>query len=408
LFESLDALEHGLIPTVTIVQLGDSHTAGDRFSGRLRELFQARFGNAGRGMLAPGVPFDGFRPTQVAVSAVGWVPIGSWPGKRPGPFGLTGFQAQATQPGDVMTIEPRDEGGFDQVSLGFVRQPGGGGLVVRADGAELARIPTDSPTPASDLVEIDPGRNVRRIELAPAGDGPVKLLSWATARKTPGVIWDSHGVSGSTLSILDRWDRETMAQELAQRAPAAIVLAFGTNEGFDDGLTAEGYSADLERQITRLREMAPDAAILLIGPPDGERLPARCPGAMRADVRYGCAPLTAAEERAYAALFQTKRPKANACRWHEPPRLALVRRVQAEIAAKTGSALWDWSSLMGETCGLHRWTQTEPPLARLDHVHLTVDGYARSAEALFDTLMQAYRTWQAPSAPAAQAPTRRE
>ena len=39
------------------MQIGDSHTANDSFSGRLRELFQARFGDAGRGVLPPGVPY---------------------------------------------------------------------------------------------------------------------------------------------------------------------------------------------------------------------------------------------------------------------------------------------------------------------------------------------------------------
>ena len=42
---------------VVILQIGDSHTANDSFSGRMRELFQARFGDAGRGVLPPGVPY---------------------------------------------------------------------------------------------------------------------------------------------------------------------------------------------------------------------------------------------------------------------------------------------------------------------------------------------------------------
>ena len=393
-FEALDDLERGRIPVVTVVQLGDSHTAGDRFSGRLRELFQGRFGNAGRGMLAPGVPYDGFRPTQVTVTAPGWRTAASWTGKRPGPFGLAGFQAQASQPTEVMAIEPRDDSRFEMLTLGVVRQPGGGTVVVRGDGAELARVATAAAATGTDLVEISLPQPVRRIELAPAGDGSVTLLSWATERATRGVVWDSHGVIGSTATIMDRWDPDTMGRELAQRSPAAIVLAYGTNEGFDDGLTAEGYAADLERQVARLRAMAPNAAILLVGPPDAERLPARCPGAMRSDVRYDCAPLTTAEEANYSALFKSPRPRGAACRWHAPPRLATVRRVQAQVAARLGLGFWDWSSVMGAQCGLHRWTQAEPPLARLDHVHMTPDGYARGADALFETLMLQYQTWK--------------
>lgn len=39
--------------TVHIVQLGDSHTAADFFSGKLRDRFQADYGNAGIGFVPP-------------------------------------------------------------------------------------------------------------------------------------------------------------------------------------------------------------------------------------------------------------------------------------------------------------------------------------------------------------------
>ena len=72
--------------TVTILHLGDSHIAADRFSGDLREQFQSRFGDAGRGMLMPGlyladgVKFDRGGEWQAALST----------GKVSGPYGLSG------------------------------------------------------------------------------------------------------------------------------------------------------------------------------------------------------------------------------------------------------------------------------------------------------------------------------
>ncbi len=60
--QALASLEAGRTQRVNILQIGDSHTAGDHFSGRLRELFQGQFGNAGRGMLPPGSPFPYWRP----------------------------------------------------------------------------------------------------------------------------------------------------------------------------------------------------------------------------------------------------------------------------------------------------------------------------------------------------------
>ncbi|MEE4295573.1 MAG: hypothetical protein V2J20_03020, partial [Wenzhouxiangella sp.] len=69
--KSLTALEQGQRTQVRILQLGDSHTASDRFSGHLRRLFQRDYGNAGRGDLPPGLPWRLFSPTQVSVTQDG-------------------------------------------------------------------------------------------------------------------------------------------------------------------------------------------------------------------------------------------------------------------------------------------------------------------------------------------------
>src|SRR5580704_618750 len=72
-FAALAALEERQAQDpVRVLQLGDSHTANDSLSGRLRDRFQARFGDAGRGWLPAGIPFKYYRPHQVSVSETGW------------------------------------------------------------------------------------------------------------------------------------------------------------------------------------------------------------------------------------------------------------------------------------------------------------------------------------------------
>jgi lysophospholipase L1-like esterase len=394
LFEALDSLEQHSNDTVTILQLGDSHTAGDRFSGRLRDLFQRRFGNAGRGMLPPGIPFPYYRPTQVSVTAPGWTTTSSFTAHAPGPFGLSGFRARASRPSDIMTIDPKDDDGFDRIEIGVVLQPGGGTLVVKADGVIVTRTSTRDQATGTGLLSLPLASPARHIEIAPEGDGPVEIISQTVQRNAHGVVLDSHGIVGTTITILDRWDRTTLAWELANRHPALIILAYGTNEGFGDGLTASGYTTDVARQLSLLHDLAPDAAILMVGPPDAERLPSGCPGANSPDIRYRCEPLSAQEEENYSALFKSANPRGRACRWHEPPNLAVVRNTQRQIAAAKGAAFWDWSDVMGRNCGLHDWTRAEPPLAALDHVHMTSEGYARGADALFTHLMRDYQSWR--------------
>ena len=43
-YQALAAVEAGRASQAAVLQIGDSHTANDAFSGRLRELMQARFG----------------------------------------------------------------------------------------------------------------------------------------------------------------------------------------------------------------------------------------------------------------------------------------------------------------------------------------------------------------------------
>ena len=79
------------------MQIGDSHTANDSFSGRLRELFQARFGDAGRGVMPPGCPVP-LLPAGARVGHLGGLGSGQQLPRRRRPFGITGLRQHADGP----------------------------------------------------------------------------------------------------------------------------------------------------------------------------------------------------------------------------------------------------------------------------------------------------------------------
>ena len=54
---------------LTILQLGDSHTAADFFTGRVRERLQQAFGTGGEAILAPGRPHIGVRSSLFSADA---------------------------------------------------------------------------------------------------------------------------------------------------------------------------------------------------------------------------------------------------------------------------------------------------------------------------------------------------
>ena len=138
-------LQAGRLQRLTILQIGDSHTEAEHFSGHLRTLFQGRFGNGGRGMLAPGSPVAYWRPSQVRAEQSGkWQVFTSNKTDHADlPFGLSGFVVRGSSPTDVMTLAAADDSaGFDTVEIGYYRKPDGGTIELTVDGKAIGEIAT--------------------------------------------------------------------------------------------------------------------------------------------------------------------------------------------------------------------------------------------------------------------------
>ena len=356
-FRELRALETGARTILPVLQVGDSHTANDGFSGRMREQMQERFGDAGRGLLPPGVPFKYYKPAGLQVSAQGWTVVSSFDPAASGPFGLAGLRQRADGPASVV-IDVERPGDLAHVEIEALAQPRGGVFSVRLEPGPSASFATRGgrKEPAWFTLKAP---DATRLTLTKDGFDPVDLLSCRVRREDRGVTWSNLGTIGATVDLLGRWDRDFVADEMRHEQPALVVLAFGTNEGFSDATDPVAYAQAYAAAVARLRAAAPGATMLLVGPPDGVR---------KTDAA-GCAQ--------GAGL--------------EPPRnLAPVREAQRREAERAGLYFWDWSEAMGGRCAMAEWSAASPPLAAADHVHLLRLGYRRTAEALFAELMQGY------------------
>ena len=342
---------------VAMLQIGDSHTANDSFSGRLRELLQKRFGDAGRGVLPPGVPYRYYRPARVSVTQQGWTVVSSFRGD-PGPFGLTGLRQHADGPAEMsLSAEPGD---LARTEIEVLRQPGGGTLI-----ANGMLISTNASSVQAAWLPVPGGQT---LSLQARGDGAVDLLAWSATRGTPGVIYANLGTIGATVGLLDTWDQTLLHQDLAHLAPSLIVLAFGTNEGFHDSVDPAAYAAAFAARLRDLHAAAPGAALLVIGPPDGDR------------------------RRPHGSGVPAACGDAN---WTEPPKLDAIREAQRSVAAQQGVYFWDWKAAMGGNCSMMRWAAMVPPMAAPDHVHLYAPGYQATAEQLFRIIMDGYAQYRA-------------
>jgi lysophospholipase L1-like esterase len=363
-FEALAATEAGRRRApVHIVQIGDSHTAGDRITGKVRAALQARFGDGGRGVLPPGVPFEGYAPYQVEVTATGWrallAPLSGPHGFRTAGVGLTGVQSIVVQPGGELRLRPERR---DAALMVSVCGAGPGRIAIEAGATRREGSFLDGGQARSCLYMMTDGRP-EEIVLRPL-DRTVKLHDVRLSGLEGGVALSNLGVVGATLRDLAVRDEAVAALELASWRPTLIVLAFGANEGFEDGLDGRAYEALLRGQIDRMRRLAPAASLMTLGAPD----------ALRGGVEGGCS--------------------ADGLR-EPPPSLAVVRDVQRRVAADTGVAFWDWHGRMGGDCSADRLALRAEPLMRGDRVHFTSAGADWIGGILADDLLSAYEAWKA-------------
>ena len=380
---------------LVVLQIGDSHTASDNFSGFVRQRLQRRFGNGGRGMLAAGVPYRFFQPFQVRASQTkGWKVLSSRRKDDTGPFGITGYLVESDSPDEVISLSMRGTESFRTLEVEYLTSRRGGAFTVQINKKIVRTISTRGRKGMARAVIRAP-RDAWFVAIRPKGNGMVRLLSWSTYKKGGGLVYVNQGISGETIDILERWDPKIAKWQIAHLNPALILVAFGTNEGFDHKLKLREYQERFEARLGDLRRWAPNATIVLVGAPDAARLPSWCVRsrswrrrkALREKAK--CHRLSEAHASRYERLID-KKSKA-LCYWHSPPTLPKIRRIQFRTARKLGMYYWAWSRVMGGQCGSDRWARKDKPLAYADRVHMTAAGYDVSAQAFYEAIMRDYK-----------------
>jgi lysophospholipase L1-like esterase len=382
LYDALLKVESaGAAAPVTILHLGDSHIASDRITGEVRRLLQARFGDAGRGLMMPGFPFPYYRAPGFSFEKTGkWTAGNSL--NEDGVYGITGVSLTGSGADAVLKLASTT-GPFTAPEVSLLADPGGGHAVISA-GDRSEEVATGTLTRS--VLRVRLPVKASSLEVAVKGDGPVTVLGLSAGSVERGVRYVNLGIPSASALTTRRFDRALSASDIGELAPKLVVLGYGTNEGFIDGLDLDAYEKEYVRLVELVKAAAPDAALLILGPLDGTRLP----GFVKGDARAAapCRPLSASEQSDYDAMLAKEDPRL--ARWHEPPKLAVVRSLLARIADRYNATYWDLSSVMGGLCSIDRWVKAAPPLALPDHVHLSDEGSRRVGQAIYAALIKGY------------------
>lgn len=413
-------LAHAGARPVHILQIGDSHTAGDAITGAWRDLLQQKYGSAGRGVLAPGRPYDGYITHGVTVTmSPGWK-ISSdfgatWSMPSP-PLGLSAYTLTSEGDGATMALTADPNESFDRVVVCGIMRHGAGRLTLHA-GAQSTSFDLDSPTERPECWTTRLTQPAANADLTTSG-GPVTLTSWATFNDRGGVALSNLGVVGSQLVHWARTDDTVLTEEFAAYRPDLIVIAFGTNEGFAPRVNDFEYEATLRTQIGRIRRLAGNVPILLLGAPDAlSRRAEMRANTTSGDVSRDCGAPQVQPAPSQPSVFETivnrlrnsvgMAPTDDSAAPSAPPApapvatgtsrgplfppagLKLVRDVQRRVAGQLNVAFWDWEARLGGRCYADAWVHANPPLMRGDYVHYTLAGGKEVAQRLESDLERA-------------------
>ncbi len=387
---TLDALFSGLAtidrgdPTgrVALEFFGDSHTAGDSMTSRLRASWQARFGDAGRGLVGAGkVPTRHYYQRDVHYGKQGdWhAMVGGARGDSE-PFGIVGMRVTGKGKGAQLWVEscPECAAGkaVGQFEILYYAAPDHGILRYRVDDKPWQQIATkttviEPPHPARQVITVEDGPH--KLTMEHGGGGVLDLFGVVMERAHPGVIVDSLGVVGRRLGSLRSWDWSVIGEQLSTRDPKLVVLQYGTNEADDPDLVLEDLARYYDETILRIRAAAPTASILILGPPDmGVREGGR--GCDRQ--KPGAVPI----------------PE---CEWRTPAVIPEIISTEHAAATRNHVAFFDTFAAMGGPDKMAVWTESDPKVAYKDRVHFTDLGYQRWADALGNALLENYAHWRA-------------
>lgn len=336
---------------------GASHTAADYFTGELRRALQGRWGDGGHGFVWPAAMTNAERAHDLVLcSTQTWRSdfVGRSGGRSDGWYGPGGGSLSSSDPTDFSTVETTKSaptgGVWREVELQALGAPTAGSLLLTVDDAATRVLDLRSPSTGLLRFRVQVPAGPHRLTLRPLGDGEVRLFGLSLENDPQGVIVDAIGVRGRTARTWLSWDAEQLSAGVAALAPDLVVLAYGTNEAADLHMSAAQVQADLRAVLARARAAAPQAACLVIGPTDRAKV-------VSAGKRYTI--------------------------WG---RTALVAAAQRSVAIEAGCGFWDWQAAMGGPGAALTWRSLSPPLVTADLIHLSAEGYARSANLLLEAL----------------------
>lgn len=336
-----------------IIHYGDSHVAADILTSELRNRFQQQLGNAGTGFVLTGKPWSWYARKDVTTTiSRGWQSNGLSQAQLPndGRLGLAGISFTTDQVGEHSSLTAT--GRYFDIYL--MKQPSGGTVEVLLDGVKYRhRVSLLSEQYEPTYIPIKADKNgSHTIEIETIRAGQVRVFGLDVRQDQPGIIYDALGINGARASRLSQWDWDILKSNLSYAKPNLVIIAYGSNEVSDPDLNLTEYEKNFASFLQKFHQAVPQAALLVISPPD--------------------------------------RAIQVAGRWQSASAMPALVEAQRQAALANGAAFWNLFQAMGGAGSINKWANLPTPLAQADHVHLTKAGYQLVAQTLHQELTKGY------------------
>jgi lysophospholipase L1-like esterase len=372
-YEKLLAVEQKQAGQIArIVYYGDSIVASDFITGKLRRLYQSRFGDAGHGYALVANAFPGWFHIDVSRKS-----SDQWKTSRCiGPFaedglyglGCVSFVARRPDEWFSMGTADKDEWGrnVSRFELEYLAQPGGGDVDFILDEQKHSTLSTEGPDKTVKWHTVTVPDGPHKLEVRTTTDKETRLFGMRMERDEPGVTLSALGITGARARFLDKQDDEHWAAVLAGAKPDLVVLAFGTNEvgdgrmAFDEkGQLSKDPMGDYERSLDKVMEQVekacPNASYMLVGPPD--------------------------------------MASKNEGEGHAKPMVGIYAGHQMNVAKKRGWAYWHQQKAMGGPGSMWAWVQAG--MGNSDMIHPTGSGGNALGQMQYLAVMEGYEKFKA-------------
>jgi lysophospholipase L1-like esterase len=353
-YQKLYSLKKDNAGVVSVVHIGDSHIQADFLSGVVRNELQDFFGNAGRGLVFPYQLALSNAPDDISSSSnVRWqfnrvahpeIQINS---------GISGYALTTTSSAANIRFSLRTSIGdglqsFNRLKF-FLDTSVNTNWIFQADNLDIPYTLRREDGDSSIYREVDLKQPVTGFTLSclPTDD-PKAFYGVSLENSSPGVLYHTIGVNGA------RYDQYTIAPLFWKQLPALkadlYIISLGTNEAQRASFFEAMFLKDLEGFLQKLKEISPNASILITTAPDSYKL----------------------RRSSNKVLRQLNQSLTTYCNKNFIP-------------------LWDLYRITNGYGSAYSWSKRG--LMNRDRVHFTAEGYRLQGSLLFNALAKGYNSY---------------